>query len=356
MPEPALRRLAVVFACALLAGGLVAAAVHAARPTQLVVASDARALEADAAAPLRPSRLAQVGASWHGGPTTTSTGETVDVRVSDALPPDATDPQRWAEFFTHLTHGSEISQLTVYVDTLSEVQDVCGSNALGCYGTNQMIVPGEAAGEVSPEEVIRHEYGHHIAYHRSNPPWDAIDWGPKRWASAENVCARVSSQLAYPGDEGSHYALNPGEAWAETYRILQEHQAGIATDTWRIVSPIFFPSAAVLEVATEDVLQPWTARKTISVGHVFGKRVTTWWMPLATPLDGTLRLTATLPSHGAFDVALVTANRRTVIGRAQWTGQRVKRAEASICGQRSLFVRVTSKGSTGRVRISATTP
>jgi hypothetical protein len=320
-------------------------------------ASEARALQADAAAPLRPARLAQIAeAPWHGGPTTTSTGETVDVRVSDALPADASSPQQWAEFLTGLLHGPELSQLTLYVETLPEVQQVCGSDALGCYAANEMVVPGEAAGDVGAAEVIRHEYGHHIAYHRANPPWDATDWGPKRWASAENVCARVSRQEAYPGDEGSNYTRNPGEAWAETYRLVDERRAGITTATWPIVSPSFFPSDPVLQAAEQDVAQPWTSGHSTSATHVFGKRASVWWTRLPTPLDGTVRLSAVVPSRGAFDVALVGANRRTLVARAQFTGQLRKRAEASICGQRTLFVRVTSTGAPGRVRVAATTP
>jgi hypothetical protein len=55
------------------------------------------------------------------------------------------------------------------------------------------------------------------------------------------------------------------------------------------------------------------------------------------------------------DVALVGADRKTLVRRAQWIGQRVKRLDGSVCGQRSLFVRVTQKGLLGRVRVSVTT-
>jgi hypothetical protein len=353
-----MRRFASLLAGAVLVGALVAAAtVQRAAGAPSAAARDARALEADAATPVRPARLAQVGeAPWHGGPTATSTGATVDVRVSDALPADASSPQQWAEFLASLLHGPELSQLTLYVETLPEVQEVCGSNALGCYAANEMVAPGEAAGDVGSAEIIRHEYGHHIAYHRVNPPWDATDWGPKRWASAENVCARVSRQEASPGDEGSNYMRNPGEAWAETYRLVDELRAGITTETWPIVSASFFPSDPVLQAAAQDVVQPWTSGHSTSATHVFGKRASVWWTRLATPLDGTVRVSASVPGRGAFDVALVGANRRTLVARAQFTGQLQKRAETSVCGQRTLFVRVTSKGAPGRVRFTATTP
>ena len=357
MAHPTSRRLAVLTACALLVLALAAATARGTRAAVPLEPTSAQALEVEFGAPLRSARLVAADVTWHGGPTTTSTGETVDVRVSDALPAEAATPTRWAEFLTGLTHGSEVSQLTLYVGTLDEVQGICGSNALGCYARDQLVVPGETAIDVSPEEVMRHEYGHHIAYHRSNPPWDAIEWGPKRWASTENVCARVDRKEAYPGDEGSNYALNPGEAWAETYRLLDERKAGITTASWRIVSPSFFPTEQAFQSAEQDVLQPWTAPHTTSASHVFGKRSPkVWWLQLSTPLDGTLHVNASVPSGGTYDVALVGANHRTVVGRATWVGQRAKRLDGSVCGQRSLFVRVTQKGKLGRVRISATSP
>ena len=352
MPSPLTRRFAVLLSAALLLVGVGAAAA--------VDGSDGRhayRLAADAGAQLRANRLAQVGITYRGGPITTSTGETVDVRVSDSLPLEAATPEGWAEFLTKLTHGPEIAQLTTYIATFEEVQDICGSRALGCYGDDQMVAPGELAADISPEEIVRHEYGHHIAAHRVNAPWAAFDWGPKRWASAANICGKVSRREAYPGDQGSNYARNPGEAWAETYRLMDERKVGITTATWQIVAPSFYPSEAALAAAEQDVVAPWTASRTTLSTRVFGKRAPkVWWIPLATPLDGEFRISATMPNGVNADVALVAANRRTVLGRAQWVGQRVKRLERGICGQRSLFVRVTQKGSLGRVRVSVTTP
>src|SRR5262249_18401411 len=211
------------------------------------------------------------------------------------------------------------SALTMYVASFDEMQSICGTQALGCYGRDELVIPGDTSTfDVSPEEIARHEYGHHVAYHRVNAPWPAIDWGPKRWASAEDICARVSRKEAYPGDEGSNYALNPGEAWAETYRILQERKAGITTGSWQIVSPTFFPSDAALQAAEQDVLQPWTGPHATVVSRTFGKKTRkTWWITLATPLDGDLQVSATVPNGSNAEVALVGANHRTVMRRAQ---------------------------------------
>ncbi len=349
------RRLAVLLSGALLLGALGVGALARDERQALVAPAHARALTADLDAPLAAS--AQSAEAFRGGSITTSSGETVEVYVSESLSPEVATPEGWAEFLTRLTHGSELPKLTTYIVSFAEVQEICGSRALGCYGANRLVAPGEVAADISPEEIVRHEYGHHIAYNRLNAPWVAVDWGPKRWASAANVCAKVSRREAYPGDEGSNYARNPGEAWAETYRLMDERKAGITTATWPIIAPSFYPDEAALVAAEQDVLQPWTAQRTTVVGRVFGKKTAkVWWIPLTTTLDGDVRVSATVPNGGTYDVALVGSDRRTLVRRAQWIGQRVKRLEGSICGQRSLFVRVTQKGALGRVRVSVTTP
>jgi hypothetical protein len=306
---------------------------------------------------VRLARLASVVPAYRGGPTVASTGETVDVRVSDSVPAEIATPERWAEFLAHMEHGPELAQLTVYIVTFDEMQSVCSDQALGCYMANTLVAPDETAFDTTPEEIIRHEYGHHIAFHRLNPPWVAVDWGPKRWASAMNVCARVARSELYPGNESSQYSLNPGEAWAETYRILQERKAGDTTGSWQIVDSSLFPNAAALQAAEQDVIHPWTGPTTRTFTRVYGKKTArVWWIPLSTPLDGDYRLAATVPVRGSADIALVSSNRSTVLHRAQWIGQRSKQAQGTICGQRSLFVRVTERGLLGRVRVSVTTP
>ncbi len=356
VPNRLTRRLAALLAGTLLVAALLAASgTHPVKVAAPIAASQVRALELDV--PLPAHAVARAAQTFRGGPVTTSTGETVDVRVSDSLPLETATPEGWAEFLVGLTHGPEIAELTTYVVSFVEVQEICGSRALGCYGRDEMVVPGEVVAEISPEEVVRHEYGHHVANHRLNAPWTAIDWGPKRWASAANVCTKVSQREAYPGDQGSNYARNPGEAWAETYRLMDERKAGITTATWPIIGPSFFPNEAALQAAEQDVVAPWTVQRTTASTRIFGKKTPkVWWIPLATPLDGDLRISAALPNGGTSEVALVAADRRTVVKRAQWVGQRVKRLESSICGQRSLFVRVTQRGALGRVRVSATTP
>jgi hypothetical protein len=357
--RPTMRHLAAFLSGALLllALALVLLATRGPAAAAEHGSSYARSLEDDATAQLSTIRLARLAATFRGGPITTSTGEVVDVRVSDALPVETATPEGWAEFLVHLTHGSELGMLRASIVTFDEVQEICGARALGCYGRDQLVAPGETVVDTSPEEVVRHEYGHHIAAHRLNDPWIAIDWGPKRWATAANVCSRVTRNEAYPGDEGANYRLNPGEAWAEVYRLMDERKAGITTATWPIVARSFFPDADDLVAAEQDVLQPWAASRARLYTKTFAKKATrVWWIPVTTPLDGSVRVSATVPTAGgSVDVALVGADRKTVVRRAKWIGQRVKRLDGSICGQRSLFVRVTEKGLVGRVRVSVTT-
>ncbi len=304
------------------------------------------------------NRFALGALSWRGGPIVTSTGETVTVLVSDSYAPEAVTPESWAEFLSKVVHGPEISLLTTYIAPLDEVEQLCGARALGCYSGNRMVSIGESTVDgATPEEVIRHEYGHHVAFHRLNTPWRAVDWGPKNWASAATVCSRVSRREAFPGDEGSNYAQNPGEAWAEVYRLMDERKAGITTGGWQIIAPSFYPDEPALQAAERDVLQPWTAARRVVSSRTFAKTAKkVWWIPLQTPLDGDLAITALLPRGGVNEVALVGADRTTILKRAQWTGQRVKRLATTVCGQRSLFVRVTQKGALGRVTVVASAP
>ncbi|HEU0245518.1 MAG TPA: hypothetical protein VFR38_00350 [Gaiellaceae bacterium] len=359
MATPRIRTLAVaVSGAALLLALIVSASGTSSRTAAPAPATSARAIDSASDTTLRAERLARAAIAWRGGPITASTGETVNVLVSDALPVDTSTPEGWAEFLVGLTHGPEISLLTTHIAPLDEVQELCGSRALGCYARNQMISLGETIPSgTTAEEVVRHEYGHHVAMHRLNSPWTAIDWGPKHWASAADVCARVTRKEAFPGDQGSNYARNPGEAWAEVYRLMDERKAGIVTANWPIITPDFYPADTALLAAERDVLQPWRSGKTTVFTRVFGKATKkVWWIPLSTPLDGDLRISATLPKGADHEVALVGRDRRRVIRRAQWVGQRLKRMAGSVCGQRALFVRVTQAGALGRVRVSVATP
>ena len=306
---------------------------------------------------LSHARLARSTVGWSGGPTTATTGETVTVYVSTALPPELGTPQTWADFLTGLVHGPEISALTAYIATFAEMQEVCGEYALGCYGPNRMMSMGETMFGITAAEVVRHEYGHHVAFHRLNEPWQAISWGPKNWASTVNVCRRAEQGSAYPDDSGDHYSLDPAEAWAETFRLLDERKAGATGAGWQIIDSSFYPDEAAFQAAERDVLQPWTTSRTTVFRHRFAQKTKrVWTVQIGTPLDGLLDVTVTLPKNGLQDVVLLDGGSRTVLENGLWASRTMKKITTTICGPRSLVLRVTQKGAFGRVTVVASTP
>ena len=63
--------------------------------------------------------------------------------------------------------------------------------------------------------------------------------------------------------------LNPGEAFAETYRVLNEQKLGLPQESWTIVSTALAPDPTALSLLEQDVTTPWTAA---TVEDVHGER------------------------------------------------------------------------------------
>ena len=336
-PTRALALAAVAVAC-LLAGALARNELGASPDPARTHARQGSA----AAGTQRVATLASNRATFGGGTYVTANGASVIVRVSDAFPDGGDRGRRWAEFFSTLPHGDELAAVTVTVVTAAELPSACNADALGCYRPGEIMIADEVLDGITPEEVARHEYGHHVAASRLNSPWPALDWGPKRWATAAHVCGDVTTGSAHPGDEGDHYAENPAEAWAEVYRILAERSAGLPGNTWSIVAGRYFPDDAVLAAATEDVVHPWTTPATRRFGGTFtnsGKRQ--WSRTLATPLDGSITIKLSMPAGIRHDMTLLAANGRSVLAR--WTGftRTTRTISTTICGQRTVVLRVT---------------
>jgi hypothetical protein len=264
---------------------------------------------------------------WTENVYTASTNEPVDVAVSTSYPADQSIGQRWADFFAALPHGSELARLEAYVAPLPEVHSICGSGAVGCYGDDHLILTNEPAFGFAPEEVARHEYGHHIADNRSNAPWPAVDWGPKHWATAARVCPRVRHNNAFPGDESFLYKRNPGEAFAEAYRVLVDTQLGEAQPSWPLVDESFYPDAAALAAVEQDVVSPWTGPTT----HSFYTRGRVWQRRVATPLDGTLSVRLSSPAR-----VTVRGDGRLMPPTLHGGGL----LAYQVCGERSVTIRV----------------
>ncbi len=302
-----------------------------------------------------PRKLAD--ASWWGGTFPVPDGEHVTVYISTSYPEVDSVARDWADFFAGLPHGHELSTATVYIAPLTQVAELCQSGeALGCYGGQTLIVVGESTDGISPSSIAAHEYGHHIAANRSNAPWPAIDWGTKRWATTMGICERVAGGTAFPGDEGANYSLNPGEGFAESYRVLVEANGADAGYDWPIVDPSFRPTPASLAAMREDILQPWSDAMTKTIRGKFLRGRRTWTTQVTTPLDGDLRLRVMVPGGGADDVTLLSGDGRTVLATDSWASTGGKSAEYRVCGARSLRVRVTRGGVAARFTLRVTLP
>lgn len=264
------------------------------------------------------------------GTYTTADGSTVHVIFAGLAVPDAVAGQSTADFLDALLHGPELSRITVELAPYATIQDICGFQALACYYPfrTELYVPTVVPEgvDVPIEQILAHEYGHHVAAARSNPPWPAIDWGPKRWATYMAVCPHTVSGEMFPGDEGGGYQLNPGEGWAESYRLANSLRIGTWLDIgWPVVDDIFRPDATALDLVAKDVLQPWTQpaprRVTGSLRRGQVRR-----LRISTPLDGI----ATARVSGPAGVRLAFATGRSKRHSADGRG-----ASATVCGSRT---------------------
>jgi hypothetical protein len=302
-----------------------------------------------------PRRLPR--ASWWGGTYEVPGGEHVSIYISTSYPQADALAQQWVAFFGGLPHGSELSLAKIYIAPLAEVEEMCfAADVLGCYGGQTLVTVGDSTAGAPPASIAAHEYGHHIAANRSNAPWRAIDWGTKRWASRSGICGRVVAGTAFPGDEGSNYSLNPGEGFAESYRVLVETNGTAVGYDWPIVDPSFRPSPETLAAIRADVLDPWLAGTTRTIHGKFLRRSRTWATTVATALDGELRIRVTAPGGGAHDVTLLSSNGRTVLSTSSWDSSGGKSVGYRVCGTRSVKVRVTRGVASARFTLLVTTP
>lgn len=302
------------------------------------------------------AKLAQAPAGFTGGAITASDGEQVEIFVQNELA--AADPSlapRWADMLTGLVHGPEISSVSIFVATLARVQQTCGREALGCYANDRLIAMADDQPDIPARAVLTHEYGHHVAQSSDNAPWKAVDWGPKRWSTAVGVCSRTASGELAPGDEGSRYTLNPGEAFAEDYRLLNERRQGLPETFWGVVDRRFYPDQAVLDAVALDVTSPWAGPTTSTLTSSFTGRATGRGFRVGTPLDGAFQVTLTSPASSRFTLRLVDPASGREIGVSSGAA-RVKSLETSVCGQRTLQVQVKRVRGAGVFTLSVSRP
>lgn len=307
------------------------------------------------------ARTLQATAEW-GGPVTATDGETVNLYFSDTIPVDPALQLQWADFMTSLIHGKELQTVSIHLEQPSEIAHNCGSSALACYspGTFSIYAPAvDPAIDVSARGVLIHEYGHHVAESRANPPFASEDYGTKRWATYEEVCARTRAGDLFPGAEDQRfYTLNPGEAYAEAYRVLNEQRLNMPLEAWSIVSTSLEPDATALTLLEEDVTTPWTADAVTPLTAKLTSKVPAVKFVVQTPLDGTIVVKSRKAGKTEVNVALLVKNK---VQKSKTFTAATSSVSSTVCGARSYIVRArlmgkVTKATKATVALSVFTP
>jgi hypothetical protein len=309
----------------------------------ILAAATALLVQPVAAAAPASSALVQLRAgSAFDGVYTTSTGETVRISVSDQLTPDEAENQRWAEFLASLPHGWELAYVLVYLAPPVEVRALCRSNALACYSGNRIVFPSEELpGQPSRESILAHEYGHHVANNRPNPPWPGVLYGTKRWATYAGICSGLQTgRFSF-----SAYEVNPAEVFAESYRVLVERRLALQPTPWRIIASSLQPDDTALSLLEQDVLDPWQRN---TVVQLRGSRTRSF--RVATPLDGSLTLTLRAPRTSVYELRVPGSPAVRARGRGP------ARVVGTVCGNRQASATVRRISGRGTFQLVVSRP
>jgi hypothetical protein len=299
---------------------------------------------------------ARVAATEWGGPTVATDGEKVNLFFSDSIPQDPALATQWADFMTSLVHGAELSTVAIHLMPPNEVVRYCGAGALACYSDRleALFAPvTDPTSDFTAKGVLIHEYGHHVAANRDNAPFAAIDYGTKRWASYLDICAKTESNDVFPGEEGEDYQLNPGEAFAETYRVLNERKLGLTEDPWEIVSQTFYPDDAALAAVEKDVTSPWAANTSRRLTATLSSKVRARTLTVAAPLDGTITVSERQSRAVKTTVTFLSSGEKfasTTLTRGNGTP-----IQATVCGQRTFKVRIALSGKVAKTTKTSVT-
>lgn len=286
------------------------------------------------------------------------------VWLSSGFATNAAVNRSWALFYAKLPHGSELSHLTLYIATLDQIQsnNFCGAWADSCYWPNQgrIYLTGQTPPDgANIQQIAAHEYAHHIAGFRVNYPWDTLGRGPKRWATSMHVCENTAAGDMHPGDEGENYYSNPGEIWAEAYRVYASDFAGLVPDTWESFAPTsdlatwigWAQTPTNLAAAARDVSAPWSRHKHTFTGSLgtAGQQVSNITIP--TVLDGRLEYATTITGSLRVRVSATAADGTNLALSGSSTS-----ANAQLCGTSSASIKVTRLSGAGKWKMVVQDP
>jgi len=160
------------------------------------------------------------------------------------------DVEWYAELLRNAAHGAEIERVTFRIVTPEALAQICGGQALGCYGGRK-----EAARIVLPTgnsptlvHTVYHEYGHHLDAWRGVAAIQQEPNGSASWATARGIPELLAAgQVAHDYTLGWERSI--GEIFAEDYAQL--HQETPFKISW--LAPPAEPIRAALRSDLENV-------------------------------------------------------------------------------------------------------
>ena len=165
----------------------------------------------------------------------------------------------------------------------------------------------------------------------------------------------MGHEALVPGDEGQFYELNPGEEFAEDYRVLNERRAGLPESPWEVVTRSLYPDQAALDLLAQDVTTPWAANTTTTYRGVLGRGASGRGFRVGTPLDGEFTATLISTAKAKHSLRLVDLTTGKVLASAPAT-LRVKSVKVSVCGQRTLQIQVKRVSGAGAFTLTVSKP
>ena len=249
--------------------------------------------------------------AWDGTyPTGDAAGTSIHIVVVGHLPGR---PDTAAELGRPISARSRTApssrRLTLNLMPLStlESNQYCGDQSLACYDPSTETIyaaPDDQLDEPPAKEIVTHEYGHHIA---NNQHRRTVVGGGLRDEALVVVREHLRQHgrghgLARATKEPA-YSQNPGEAFAESYRVLALTALGLTPSSWEIVSQTFYPDATALQLLQEDITSPWTGPTVRHVHGSFGFG-TTRTIGVQTALDGSFIARLHAPTKARFKLEL----------------------------------------------------
>lgn len=286
---------------------------------------------------------------------TAADGQEVEVVVSPTYAATPVAAQTYVNFLDGLEHGTELSKLTLSIVAPAEIASACGAQesdgVLACYipSTSTMVVPGEQTeADATTSYLVAHEYGHHLAANRNNSPFAAVDYGPKYWASQEDVCSRTIAGKLAPGNEDEYYAYNPGEAWAETYAWMKYPQA-----TWRYTS-LLKPDDAAFAAARKDIETPWMKSATKTFTGNMPANATQRSFTFTLTLDGAISFQLSGAKGSDFDLRIVAGGKAQGTTSARGSSDRLAFATACVTTPEQVKIEVKRRSGSGKFAVKTT--